>query len=216
LLAGPTAQDENRMSETKDRLLRAGERLFRAQGYSGTGLKQLASAAQAPWSSMYHFFPDGKEQLAEEAIRYGGELYARMIRQCFAACAGPYEAVGAMFADEARILRSSGFRNGCPVAAVALDVASTTEKVRKSCAEVFALWIGVLAEGIAASGTTAETATDLASYILASLEGAILLSRTSKSVKPLEQTAQFVLQTLEQKLKRRPRKAKRARAGAKS
>jgi TetR/AcrR family transcriptional repressor of lmrAB and yxaGH operons len=121
-----------------------------------------------------------------------------------------------MFADEARILRSSGFRNGCPVAAVALDVASTTEKVRKSCAEVFALWIGVLAEGIAASGTTVETATDLASYILASLEGAILLSRTSKSVKPLEQTAQFVLQTLEQKLKRRPRKAKRARAGAKS
>ena len=81
MLAGPTARDENWMSETKDRLLRAGERLFRAQGYSGTGLKQLASAAQAPWSSMYHFFPDGKEQLAEEAIRYGGELYARMIRQ---------------------------------------------------------------------------------------------------------------------------------------
>jgi AcrR family transcriptional regulator len=72
------------MSETKDRLLRAGERLFRAQGYCGTGLKQLAAEAQAPWSSMYHFFPDGKEQLAEEVIRYGGELYAQMIRQCFA------------------------------------------------------------------------------------------------------------------------------------
>ena len=203
------------MSETRDRLLRAGERLFRAQGYSGTGLKQLASEANAPWSSMYHFFPQGKEQLAEQAIRYGGELYAQMIRQCFATYPDPREAVAAMFAGEARILRSSGFRNGCPVASVALDVASTTERVRKPCAEVFASWIAALAEGIAASGTPAETASDLATYILASLEGAIILSRTSKSVKFLEQTAQFVVHTLEQELPRRPRK-NNARAGAKS
>jgi AcrR family transcriptional regulator len=204
------------MSETRDRLLRAGERLFRAQGYSGTGLKQLAAEAQAPWSSMYHFFPDGKEQLAEEVIRYGGELYAQMISQCFAAYPDPREAIAAMFSGEARILRSSGFRNGCPVASVALDVASTTEKVRKPCADVFASWIDALAEGIAASGTPKEKATDLASYILASLEGAIILSRTSRSVKPLEQTARFVLRTLEETLPRRARKAKGVRAGAKS
>jgi AcrR family transcriptional regulator len=204
------------MSETKERLLRAGERLFRAQGYSGTGLKQLAAAAQAPWSSMYHFFPDGKEQLAEEVIRYGGELYAQMIRQCFAAYPDPRDAVAAMFSGEAKILRSSGFRNGCPVASVALDVASTTDKVRKPCAEVFGCWIDALAEGIAATGMAKETAADLASYILAALEGAIILSRTSKSVKPLEQTATFVLHTLEQKLPRRPRRAKGVRAGARS
>jgi TetR/AcrR family transcriptional regulator, lmrAB and yxaGH operons repressor len=204
------------MSETKERLLRAGERLFRAQGYSGTGLKQLAAEARAPWSSMYHFFPGGKEQLAEEVIRYGGELYAQMIRQCFAAYPDPRDAVAAMFSGEAKILRSSGFRNGCPVASVALDVASTTDKVRKPCAEVFSSWIDALAEGIAATGMAEETAADFASYILAALEGAIILSRTSKSVKPLEQTAQFVLHTLEQKLPRRPRRAKGARAGARS
>jgi TetR/AcrR family transcriptional regulator, lmrAB and yxaGH operons repressor len=216
------------MSETRDRLLRAGERLFRAQGYSGTGLKQLAAEAEAPWSSMYHFFPGGKEQLAEQAIRYGGELYAQMIRQSFAAYPDPREAIAAMFSGEAKILRSSGFRLGCPVASVALDVASTTETVRKPCAQVFASWINALAEGIAASGTPQETATDLASYILASLEGAIILSRTSKSVKPLEQTARFVLRTLqdtiqeaiqettEEKLPRRSHKAKGARPGAKS
>jgi TetR/AcrR family transcriptional repressor of lmrAB and yxaGH operons len=212
----PGKKDDASMSETKERLLRAGERLFRAQGYSGTGLKQLAAEAQAPWSSMYHFFPGGKEQLAEEVIRYGGELYAQMIRQCFAAYPDPRDAVAAMFSGEAKILRSSGFRNGCPVASVALDVASTTDKVRKRCAEVFGSWIEALAEGIAGSGTGKETATDLASYILAALEGAIILSRTSKSVKPLEQTAQFVLHTLEQKLPRRPRKAKGVRAGARS
>jgi AcrR family transcriptional regulator len=173
---------------------------------------------------MYHFFPDGKEQLAEEVIRYGGELYGQMIRQCFAAYPDPRAAVAAMFAGEAKILRSSGFRNGCPVASVALDVASTTEKVRKPCADVFASWIDALAEGIAASGTPRETATDLASYVLASLEGAIILSRTSKSVKPLEQTAQFVLrtiqetirETIEEKLPRLSHKAKGARSGTRT
>jgi len=59
-------------------------------------------------------------------------------------------------------------------------------------------------------------ATDLASYILASLEGAIILSRTSRSVRPIEQTAQFVLDTLEDKLPRRSRKAKNARQNVKS
>jgi TetR/AcrR family transcriptional repressor of lmrAB and yxaGH operons len=122
-----------------------------------------------------------------------------------------------MFTGEAKILRSSGFRNGCPVASVALDVASTTDKVRKPCADVFASWIRALAEGIAASGVQQEMAADLASYILASLEGAIILSRTSsRSVRPLEQTAQFVLHTLEHKLPRRTRKSKNARPGVKS
>ena len=49
------------MSDTKERLLVTGERLFRVQGYSGTGLKQLAQEAEAPWSSMYHCLPPGKK-----------------------------------------------------------------------------------------------------------------------------------------------------------
>jgi TetR/AcrR family transcriptional regulator, lmrAB and yxaGH operons repressor len=193
------------MSETKERLLRAGEKLFRAQGYSGTGLKQLAKEARAPWSSMYHFFPNGKEQLAEEVVRYAGDLYAQMIRRSFAAYPDPVLAINAMFAAEAKILRSSGFRNGCPIASVALDVASTTEKIRKPCADVFASWVGAMADGIASSGVSGEMANDLASYVLASLEGAIILSRTSRSVRPLEQAAQFVSDTIKGKLPRPPK-----------
>ena len=58
------------------------------------------------------------------------------------------------------------------------------------------------------SGAPQETAADLASYVLAALEGAIILSRTSKSVRPLEQTAQLVSYTLKGKLPRRARKTK--------
>src|SRR5256885_2782678 len=44
---------------------RGGKTISRA-GLFRHGSKQLASEAQAPWSSMYHFFPQGKEQLAEQ------------------------------------------------------------------------------------------------------------------------------------------------------
>jgi AcrR family transcriptional regulator len=165
------------MSDTRERLLVTGERLFRTQGYSGTGLKQLAQEADAPWSSMYHFFPGGKQQLGAEVVRHAA-------------------AVAAMFKAEAKLLSESKFRNGCPIAAVTLDVASTVEELRESCAEAFDLWIETIARGLGATGLPSTDACTLASYVLSSLEGAILLCRAENSVVPIERTAVFVVQTV--------------------
>ncbi len=191
------------MSDTKERLLVTGERLFRAQGYSGTGLKLLAQEAEAPWSSMYHFFPGGKQQLGAEVVRYAAGRYATLIAKAFAAYVDPADAVAAVFKAEAKILTESKFRNGCPVAAVTLDVASTVEELREPCAEAFDLWIGTIAGGLAATGLPDKDARVLASYVLSSLEGAILLSRAEKSTAPIERTAIFVVQTVRAKLPKR-------------
>jgi AcrR family transcriptional regulator len=192
------------MNDTRARLLATGERLFRAQGYSGTGLKQLAQEAEAPWSSMYHFFPGGKQQLGAEVVRYAAGHYAALIAKAFAAYSDPADAVAAMFKAEAKILTESKFRNGCPVAAVTLDVASTVEELREPCAEAFDLWIAAIAHGLAATGLPAKDARALASYVLSSLEGAIVLSRAEKGVAPLERTAAFVVQTVRAQLPKRP------------
>jgi len=64
---------------TKDRIVLAGAELFRRQGYKGTGIKQIAAEAAAPFGSVYHFFPGGKRQLGEEVIRTSGALYGRLI-----------------------------------------------------------------------------------------------------------------------------------------
>jgi TetR/AcrR family transcriptional regulator, lmrAB and yxaGH operons repressor len=183
------------MNDTRERLLVTGERLFRTQGYSGTGLKQLAQEADAPWSSMYHFFPGGKQQLGAEVVRFAAERYAALIAKAFAVFPDPADAVAAMFKGEAKLLAESRFRNGCPVAAVTLD-ASTVEELRQPCAEAFDLWIGAIARGLGATGLPAKEARTLASYVLSSLEGAILLSRAEHSVAPLERTGMFVVQTV--------------------
>ncbi len=188
------------MSETKDRLLRTGERLFQLQGYAATGLKQLAAEAEAPWSSMYHFFPGGKEQLGAEIIRFAAKRYAARIDEAFAAFADPVDAVAAMFRVECAILEGSDFRNGCPVASVTLDVASTVEALRQPCAEAFGAWMAAIARGFVASGVAATQAEEFSAYVLSALEGAIVLSRAAKDTTPLQRSGAAVQRGLRAQL----------------
>jgi AcrR family transcriptional regulator len=181
---------------TKDRLLRAGERLFRTQGYAGTGLKELTSIAAAPWGSMYHFFPGGKEQLAQEVIEYASGLYVVGWDKAFARFSDPAEAIEQVFLAEAALLEGSDFRDGCPIASVTLDVASLSEDLRDACAQGFQVWLRAIENGLRAAGAPQDRAQALAVFVLSSLEGAIVLSRADKSVGPLLQSAGFLRQVV--------------------
>ena len=189
------------VSETKQRLLRAGEQLFRTQGYAGTGLKQLSQAADAPWGSLYHFFPDGKEQLGGEILAYVGELYRAGCQAAFERYDDPAEAIERIFVGEAAILEKSDYKNGCPIASVTLDIASTNESLRAACASAFRGWLETIALALWSAGAPPSDATALAGFVLSCLEGAIVLSRAAKSPTALLQSAKFVRQTVEREAK---------------
>jgi AcrR family transcriptional regulator len=202
------------VSETKQRLLRAGEQLFGTQGYAGTGLKQLSRAADAPWGSLYHFFPDGKEQLGTEIVAYAGELYRAGLQAGLERYDDPAEAIERVFVGEAKILEASDYRNGCPIASVTLDVASTNENLRVACASAFRGWLETIALAVSSAGASADDATALASFVLSCLEGAIVLSRAAKSPAPLLQSAKFVRRTVDREAEKwnRARRAPRKRS----
>ena len=71
------------MAGTKERILDTTAELFRRYGYTGTGLKQIVAEANAPFGSIYHFFPDGKQQLGEQVIRRSGEMYRELFEIIF-------------------------------------------------------------------------------------------------------------------------------------
>src|ERR1700677_3777438 len=149
---------------TKQRLLSAGEQLFRTQGYAATGLKELTQAAEAPWGSMYHFFPDGKEQLGAEIMGYAGAVYGAGCRATFNHYPDPGEAVERIFLFEVGVLESSDYRNGCPIASVTLDTASTSEVLRAAAADAFAGWLRTFARAFVAAGAPEAEAAALASF----------------------------------------------------
>jgi TetR/AcrR family transcriptional repressor of lmrAB and yxaGH operons len=180
------------VTDTKERLLRASSRLFRAQGFAGTGLKQVAAEADAPWGSLYHFFPQGKEQLGAEAVRHAGERDKEAIRALFERVEDPVTAVRRMFEHEMHRLQKCDYAEGCPAGTVASDVAVSCDRVREACSDVFHAWETTMAQAFAAAGAGKAEARCMASFVLSALEGATLLSRTHRSPKPFREAVKMV------------------------
>lgn len=171
---------------TKERILERSAELFRRQGYAGTGVKQIVAEASAPFGSLYHFFPGGKQQLGEEVIRRSGALYGQLIDAFFLPGGEVESATRAFFAAAAETLRETDYADACPIATVALEVSSTSEPMRQACADVFDGWIDAASERLLAGGIAPARARELAISMLASLEGAFVLARALRSTEPVE------------------------------
>lgn len=172
-------------SDTRDRLVQAGAELLRGQGYVATGVKQIVTAAAAPFGSLYHFFPGGKEQLGEEAVRRSGGLYGQLVPLFFDAAPDLETATRSFFEAAATTLRDSGWADACPIATVALEVSSTSEPLRLACADVFEDWIELFGQRARGAGISPERARDLAIALIALLEGGFVLGRTLRSTDPV-------------------------------
>jgi AcrR family transcriptional regulator len=174
------------MSSTKQRIVDASAELFRRQGYAATGVKQIVTEAQAPFGSLYHFFPGGKAQLGAEAIRTSGAMYELLIPAVFDPAPDVVSGVRAFFAGAAAHLVETDYEDACPIATVALEVSSSSETLRQACADVFESWISAGAERYASAGITRAQARELTIAMLAALEGAFVLARALRSTEPLE------------------------------
>jgi len=171
---------------TKDRILDVTAELFRRYGYTGTGLKQIVDSASAPYGSLYHFFPRGKEQLAEEAIRCSGRMYLEMWEAIFDAAPDAASGMNDFFVGAAEVLRQTDYADACPIATVALEVASTSEPLRRATAEVFESWISGVTARLLTAGVTRTDARELAMFAISALEGAFVLSRAMRTTEPVD------------------------------
>jgi TetR/AcrR family transcriptional repressor of lmrAB and yxaGH operons len=168
-------------TDTRGRVLRTAAGLFRSQGYHATGLNQVLAEGGAPKGSLYFHFP-GKEQLAVEALELSAEEFAAELRQV-----GSLD--GALEVLSKRLVESD-FREGCPVATVALDVASDSEPIRQACESAYAMWERMIADFLERNGV--PDASGLATVILAMIEGALLRARTQRSLAPLQQVGKYL------------------------
>ena len=173
------------MTETRDRIIDASAELLRRQGYAGTGVKQIVAAARAPFGSIYHHFPGGKEELGAAAIRRSGALYELLIPAVFDPAPDLVSAVRLFFEGAAAHLEDSEYEDACPIATVALEVSSTSDTMREACAEVFESWIAAGLPRFTAEGLDEATSRELVIGMIAALEGAFVLARAAQSTEAL-------------------------------
>ncbi|EME15388.1 TetR/AcrR family transcriptional regulator [Rhodococcus triatomae] len=169
---------------TRERILEATAELYRRQGMPATGLKQISAAANAPFGSIYHHFPGGKESISVEVIRFEGIRYGEFVGAQLAET-DPLDGIPQLFENAGTLLESQDYAEACSIETIALEVASTNERLRLEAAGVFESWLGSLASWFGQLDLDDEQCRRLALVTLTSLEGAFVLSRTLRSTEPL-------------------------------
>ncbi|MFD4604433.1 TetR/AcrR family transcriptional regulator [Streptomyces sp. NPDC058464] len=175
---------------SRDRIVAGAADLISRRGLNATSIRELAKHADAPLGSTYHYFPDGKQQLATEAVRYAGTAVERLLRKELAA--GPAAGLRAFLGLWRGIVVASDFRAGCPVLAVAVEEPPPGDDVPPAlaaAAEAFEGWEGLLAGSLREHGADPDRAAELATLVVASAEGAIAMCRAARDTAPLDRVA---------------------------
>jgi TetR/AcrR family transcriptional repressor of lmrAB and yxaGH operons len=163
--------------------------LLREDGVAGTGFRDVVAHSGTPRGSIAHHFPGGKRQLVGEAVRYAGGLASAAMRK---RAETPAEIIALIFGLYRRALFDTEFAAGCPVGAVAQEAYSDPQ-LRAEVQGVFDDWRDVLRASFTGAGHGDESAAELADLSIASMQGAIMLSRVDGTTTALDRVERQLL-----------------------
>jgi TetR/AcrR family transcriptional repressor of lmrAB and yxaGH operons len=181
----------------RDAIVAAAAELFRQQGYAATGLNEIVARSGAPKGSLYHYFPDGKEQIGEEVVRSAGRLVAGTLAEL----AERERAPGALLRRYARMvvgwMEASAFHDGGPITTVLLELAPGVDGVTAAGREAFASWAAILDGQLVAHGVTRARARKLSTLAIAALEGSLVLARVQQDGRPIRDAVDAAAELLD-------------------
>ncbi|MDK0524241.1 TetR/AcrR family transcriptional regulator [Streptomyces sp. ML-6] len=193
-MAAPVPHDRSSDADTRHRIIRATATLLQQRGYESTSVKRIAAAAQASPSSVYHFFPGGKQELAAEAMRHGAREFGEMLTKGLSSSADPADATAACALLLADDLKQSDWSDGCPVAVTALETIGRAPGLQEAATRSLTEWRDLVTAKLTGSGIAPDTARSLAGTVISTLEGAELLSRVTADDTPLRNAAVHLAQ----------------------
>lgn len=182
---------------TKARLAESMLELIQTSGYSGTGLNAVIEHAAAPKGSIYFHFPDGKEGLGVAAVDLAATQFQALIAEAAASAGGAAQAARAAIEALATIVSESDYRLGCPVSVVTLEMGAESERLRQACASAFESWIAPTTALLVSEGIDVDSARALATVVVSTIEGAVIVSRATRSTRPLIAAADVVAELIE-------------------
>ncbi|WP_367320332.1 TetR/AcrR family transcriptional regulator [Streptomyces sp. HUAS ZL42] len=177
-----------RKNNSRDRMVLSTTVLLREYGAGATSIDRVLAHSGAPRGSVYHHFPGGRAQLIDEAVTLAGDFVAGLLDEAVRAD-DPVEAIDAFFALWRERLLESDFRAGCPVVAVAVETNDDAPQPARSAAAAFARWQEALAGLFRRHGLTDERSRRIAAFVVAAVEGAVIMCRAERSTAPLDAAA---------------------------
>ena len=172
---------------SRERIVERAADLFAERGIAGTSVDEVLAAAKAGKGQFYHYFRN-RDELAAAAVGY----------RCAQVVDGLTEALGdvSSLAGLKQALAGfiAGFEQaglpGCPIGTLANEVAGRNEAARLQAAAGFDAWERLLADALERMRQRGELRADaqpavLATGLLASIEGGMVLSQARKDMASL-------------------------------
>lgn len=154
------------------------------RGVDATSFSAVLAASGAPRGSVYHYFPEGKQQLVEGAVEWTTHQVLAHQHECTATTPGGVVEHFASFFR--RSLEGSQCRAGCPIAAVVVGAYAHGETLSSTIRTGLESWSELLAAQFVECGLDAVRARSLAWTTLAAVEGSLILCRAERTVDPLD------------------------------
>lgn len=183
-------------------IIQAAAKLFRKHGYSKTGLNEILAECNAPKGSLYYYFPKGKEQLGEEALRFSSQKTVDTLTDL---CSENPTASSMLIAFGkllAKWMEMSKFEDGCPMATTILETVPASKSITTAAKESFASWRHVFENMLLNDGALPEDARRLANLAIAVLEGSLIQARVEQSQTPIIESVEEVAALMEARTKR--------------
>jgi TetR/AcrR family transcriptional regulator, lmrAB and yxaGH operons repressor len=178
----------------RERMVASAVALLARRGLQATSFSEVLEHSGAPRGSVYHHFPEGKNQMIDSALDAAG---ARAIELLDMKADASAEDIASWFLHIWReVLIRGKFEAGCAVLAVA--VAADSPGLLDHTARVFRTWRRRLAELLQQGGLEAGDAARFAAVLVASSEGAVVLARAEQSLEPFDLVAEQLLAQVRQ------------------
>ena len=181
-------------ADTKSRMITAAIGLLQRHGLAAMSFTDVLAESGAARGAIYHHFPGGKQQLALEAARRNAEDIRDHLHALPAHT--PRDVVEAFLLNVRPIMQASAEGGGCAVAAVTVDGGTAIADqagLRDVATDGFTGWADEVAAKLTQAGISSSQAADLATLMIATLEGAHVLCRAAGTISPFDRAATALL-----------------------
>lgn len=162
-------------------LTRAALKLFRRHGYAGVGISEILAETGLPKGSLYHHFPQGKKQLAQEAVLLANRVILDTVEDSFVSASTFNNGATLLCRAVAAMAQDGTCIAGCPVLGT-LQADNGEPYLQKLAAEIVAGWTEEVLKHAIRFGL--DSPDDAASMLVMKIEGAWLLAKVQQSMTP--------------------------------
>ena len=182
--AVPTSPTKGR--DTRKKMLVSAAEVMRERGAAGVTIDAVLARSGAPRGSVYHHFPEGRNQILAEALQYSGESITAIIDD---AVDWGGKALLREFVEfwERSTHRGRFHRRAAPWWQQRSGSADDDPELSAEAGVILGRWCTALTRAFVTDGFGRPDAASLAVMSVAALEGAIVLSRSTRRVSPLRQ-----------------------------